>query len=128
MRDHPRFAAIDQQVSNVFSSIESLQVNAVKRYFQLLKSSDVAHDGNAPVNVDKSRKPGSKNGASWAQVAGVPSGLLAQIETHEYLGPLGIGFFMIARVRFGVNWIRTRHSGPEIYRDTDDEWRTEGEV
>lgn len=116
---------VEQQVISAFAVLEAAQEGLRRRgrYQQFLATPEEVPEANGQP-FDASRRPlGEERGRDWSLVSGLQvSPARAQFAVHEYDGPQGTGYVMVARSQHGTQiWRYVKHVGPETYRDVGNE-------
>ena len=154
---HPDKVKIEGYVTAAFAQIKTAQSDIVKgqteirdglgvvikaawgrKYMQGLANPAMVPDGKTSVPLDNDRVPSdTPKGWTWGDLMSGPQPTdtaRAQIEVHEYVGPGGVGFTLVAWVTQSFLdpagsclalrpsgpdcvWRYFEHVGPEMYRD-----------
>ena len=138
-KDHSNAAAIQANVAVTFVALKTEQSSALAKYshyVQVLKTPESAQDGKSlSVNPAANFPTPTKADAvdKTAFTTSIATGLLFNLTVHEYGGPFGVGYTLIAEVTqpnadgncFTLHpggqscvWRYKEHVGVELYRDS----------
>ena len=127
--------ALERQRDDLFQAIADAQDGLRARYgrYQQFAASPVALPARGEsAAFDAAQRPTDyPAGRDWTALARPASSnaALLQVAVHEYDGPQGQGYVIIARSRQAEGiWQFSRHVGPETYRDASaNRWMIEPE-
>lgn len=110
-----RIQAVVETIWLKLAAAQAAEFESSGRYWQGLPTHDDAPEGDTPAALGRH----VEGRQSWAQfLPDLPDALDFKLEAHEYDGPLGKGFELLAFAAVeGETYLYRLHSGPEAHRD-----------